>query len=118
MISRAIDKLARLSLIDRNKLAVLFEQDHLRKLLAALKVDCVFDVGANVGQYASMLRHQAKYKGRIISFEPLSREFQELERVSNLQGHEVLSVQLVFRPDGGGYRHVCGSDEHRQQDVG
>jgi hypothetical protein len=33
MISRAIDKLARLSLIDRNKLAVLFEQDHLRKLL-------------------------------------------------------------------------------------
>jgi FkbM family methyltransferase len=82
MISRAIDKLARLSLIDRNKLAVLFEQDHLRKLLAALKVDCVFDVGANVGQYASMLRHQAKYKGRIISFEPLSREFQELERVS------------------------------------
>ena len=82
MISRAVNKLARLALIDRSRLAVLFEQDHLRRLLAALKVDCVFDVGANVGQYASMLRHKAKYKGRIISFEPLAREFSELERVS------------------------------------
>jgi FkbM family methyltransferase len=83
MISRAVNKLARLALIDRGRLAVLFEQDHLRRLLAALKVDCVFDVGANVGQYASMLRHKAKYKGRIISFEPLAREFQELERMSS-----------------------------------
>ena len=50
MISRAVNKLARLTLIDRSRLAVLFEQDQLRRHLAALEVDCVFDVGANVGQ--------------------------------------------------------------------
>jgi FkbM family methyltransferase len=34
-------------------------------------VDCVFDVGANYGQYASMLREKINYKGHIISFEPI-----------------------------------------------
>jgi FkbM family methyltransferase len=100
MISRAVNKLARLSLIDRSRLAVLFEQEHLRKLLAALEVDCVFDVGANVGQYASMLRHKAKYKGRIISFEPLSREFQDLQRVS--KSDESWDVERVGITSTGG----------------
>jgi FkbM family methyltransferase len=82
MIRRVIDKLARMSLVDRSKLAVLFEQDHLQKFLCELGVDCVFDVGANAGQYAGMLRTKARYKGRIISFEPLPNEFQKLQEAS------------------------------------
>ncbi|KAA1250524.1 FkbM family methyltransferase [Mycobacterium simiae] len=42
-------------------------------------VDVVFDVGANSGQYAKGLR-RAAYKGRIVSFEPLSRPFSILTR--------------------------------------
>ncbi len=82
MIRRVIDKLARMSLVDRSKLGVLFEQDHLQKLLCELGVDCVFDIGANAGQYAGMLRNKARYKGRIVSFEPLPNEFKTLQEAS------------------------------------
>jgi FkbM family methyltransferase len=39
-------------------------------VLRLLNIDCVFDVGANNGGYALMLRDYCGYKGRIISFEP------------------------------------------------
>lgn len=42
----------------------------LRRFLQELQIDCVFDVGANSGQYAKMLRRWVGYKGLIISFEP------------------------------------------------
>ncbi|ORV16694.1 FkbM family methyltransferase [Mycobacterium celatum] len=49
------------------------------KQLESHQVDVVLDVGANSGQYAADLR-KAAYKGRIISFEPLSGPFSILNR--------------------------------------
>nr|WP_313901997.1 FkbM family methyltransferase [Mycobacterium tilburgii] len=49
------------------------------KQLESRQVDIVFDIGANSGQYASELR-KAAYKGRIVSFEPISWAFSKLQR--------------------------------------
>ena len=44
--------------------------EHLRRLFERYAVDCVLDVGANTGQFATGLRH-AGYRGRLLSFEPV-----------------------------------------------
>jgi len=54
---------------------------HLCNLFALLDINCVLDVGANYGQYGTMLR-DAGYQGRIISFEPVSTSYQRLQQVA------------------------------------
>jgi FkbM family methyltransferase len=51
---------------------------HVIKLIGAYDIDCVLDIGANRGQYGSLLR-AAGYRGRIVSFEPVPEAFAELE---------------------------------------
>jgi|APFre7841882724_1041349.scaffolds.fasta_scaffold14410_3 FkbM family methyltransferase len=51
----------------------------LAAMLAIHKVDLVFDVGANVGQFGHALR-DAGYAGRMVSFEPLAHAHAELVR--------------------------------------
>jgi FkbM family methyltransferase len=58
-------------LISLRKFSGVWEQQHLKRMLHDYGVDCVFDVGANYGQYAQMLRRKANFKGLIISFEPI-----------------------------------------------
>jgi FkbM family methyltransferase len=50
-------------------------------MIAHHRINTVIDVGANTGQYASALR-RAGYKGEILSFEPLSDAYAELEKKS------------------------------------
>jgi len=51
------------------------------QLIINHQISLVLDVGANTGQYAKKLRTLG-YAGRIISFEPLTREFQKLSKLS------------------------------------
>lgn len=64
-------KVRHAALIDRRELYALWEQEQLVKMFAFCGVDCVFDVGANEGQYATMLRRKLGYRGWIASFEPI-----------------------------------------------
>jgi FkbM family methyltransferase len=53
------------------------QRKFLRDLLRAHRIDCVLDVGANVGQYGDDLR-SIGYKGLIVSFEPDPATFERL----------------------------------------
>jgi FkbM family methyltransferase len=69
------------------------------RLLATHRINTVIDVGANSGQYAHGLRVLG-YRGRIISFEPLSSAFAELQRnqARAPEGWEIVNVALGDHP--------------------
>lgn len=51
----------------------------LKHLLDLAKINCVLDVGANEGQFATDVRGIG-FKGLIVSFEPLRQEFSRLQK--------------------------------------
>ena len=63
--------LRRYRIIRKGQVALIFEEAHLQRFFKHYTVDCVFDVGANEGQYATMLRQKVGYQSDIISFEPI-----------------------------------------------
>ena len=72
MISRGLPIKLSLRNFEHHGKRLLVEQ------LQSRRVDVVFDIGANSGQFAARLR-RAGYEGRIVSFEPLLRPFSVLE---------------------------------------
>lgn len=53
---------------------------HTRDLFQFLNVDCVLDVGGNIGQYQEFLRLHVGYRGHIVSFEPIHELYEQLRR--------------------------------------
>ena len=71
------------------------EGGRLIKHLKNSKISTVFDVGANVGQYAQMLRRFG-YTGKIISFEPLEKE------------KNILDVNMILDKQFESYNYAIG----------
>jgi FkbM family methyltransferase len=57
--------------VPTHRLAERHEVETLRRLFEAFSVDCVFDIGANAGQFALKLRQSLRFAGPIISYEPV-----------------------------------------------
>ena len=79
----------------------LIEVERLRQLFAFLNVDCVFDIGANEGQYALQLRKMVGYKGHLISFEPNPHAAAKLRKRASSDSN--WSVEEVAVSDRNGF---------------
>jgi FkbM family methyltransferase len=84
ILRRARDVVRRLG-IDIVRYPASWSGPQLVQLLRTHGIDTVLDVGANTGDYGTMLRHSG-YRGRITSFEPLSAPAAELRRRARSDG--------------------------------
>ena len=61
------------------------EEDFIHQVVLAMKkvkIDVVFDIGANVGQFSSEIRNKG-YNGKIVSFEPLTTARDRLVKIAS-----------------------------------
>lgn len=82
---RLIDAVTRplgIEVARRGSVWALVEPEQLRRFLVRFRVDCVFDVGANTGQYASRLRHIG-FRGLIVSIEPIPEAAAKIARAAS-----------------------------------
>lgn len=84
---------------------------HLRDLFTFLKIDCVFDVGANIGQYHDFLRDKVRFTGSIVSFEPIARNVHILEERRRSDPDWLIEGSALGRESGVMTLNVMKSDQ-------
>jgi FkbM family methyltransferase len=84
---------------------------HLSQLFALLQVDCVFDVGANVGQYRDFLRNKVHYTGTIVSFEPIASDVSILRKRAAQDGNWLIEGCALGAERGRMPINVAKSDQ-------
>lgn len=86
------------------------ERLHLRRFFEHFGVDCVFDVGANAGQYALELREGVGFAGPIISYEPLPELAAKLKRMAERDRQWHVEPLALDREAGPATFHVTKAD--------
>ncbi len=95
----------------RGQVAPVFEKDHLYKFFEHFRVDCVFDVGANSGQYATMLRTEVGYDGDIISFEPIPELARRLRDMAATEQSWFVEEMALDEHEGRAMFNIMAGDQ-------
>ncbi len=86
----------------RGKQIVDYPDDALkmrRVIMDNHKIDTILDVGANTGQYGLLMR-ELGYTGKLISFEPMKKAFQELENNAKSDSSWITINHALGHKDG------------------
>src|SRR5262249_39631417 len=83
---------------------------HLDALFRQLQIDCVFDVGANRGQYRDFLRDLVGFDGLIISFEPVPNAAAVLRERAAGDPRWLIQGYALGRADGSQPMNVMNPD--------
>jgi FkbM family methyltransferase len=86
IVSRQGIREGNLFVADYKDVPLMMERCHLRRFFDHFRVDCIFDVGANAGQYAEMVRSLG-FAGPIISYEPIPALARELRAKAARDGN-------------------------------
>lgn len=110
-IARILERVTGCLILSPREVHLIPERVHLRRFLAHFEVDCVFDVGANAGQYARMLRDAAGFTGNIISFEPIPELAAQLTAAAASDPHWYVEEKALDREAGPASFNVMHSDQ-------
>jgi FkbM family methyltransferase len=86
-------------MVDEKAVFEKLQRVQLPAVLEMYGVDLVIDVGAHEGEYAGRLR-SGGYTGEIVSFEPVPRAFEELERQAKRDAAWTVHRLALGREDG------------------
>jgi FkbM family methyltransferase len=76
------------------------DEERLIRLLEHHKIDLILDVGANTGQYAKEI-FSLGYKGKIISFEPLTDAYKKLTENSRGRNNWTIAERCALGDEDG-----------------
>lgn len=86
-----------------NKLGVdvkMTDEEVLMKQLSHNKIDLIFDIGANTGQFSNMI-FRLGYTGKIVSFEPLSSAHEALLKRSSGNSRWTIAERCAIGDENG-----------------
>jgi FkbM family methyltransferase len=82
---------------------------HLDRIFRLHEVDCVLDVGGNMGQYRDMLREDVGFRGWIISFEPVRKYIRHLRRRATTDSRWIIVDCALGAAESTAQIHVTNS---------
>jgi FkbM family methyltransferase len=109
-VANWIERRTNYLILHQGQAHVLPERLHLRRFFEHFGVDCVFDVGANAGQYALELREGVGFKGPIVSFEPIPELAAGLRRKAERDPLWHIEDHALDRQAGPATFHVMAAD--------